>query len=338
MTSDALIGHQAAYRLLADLFDRGTPSHAYLLAGPRSVGKTTVVRQLLKYLLCLKSKSKEHPGDACQACRQIEAGTHPDVWWLKRAEGKQDITIDQIRQLKGFTNLGSLAGGLRVVVMEAAEDLNPEAANALLKVLEEPLGRTVFFLISHQPSRLLPTVRSRCFVIHFGFTPLDIIKEALVSRYKLPPAQATDLARLASGRPGVALALACSPELGQEMLTQAKGFLSLLGHNPWVAMQQLIASTLKQSDAAHNKEVEKVNDYLKVWLEVLRDIVLLKLDLPGLVRYQALEPDMNKLSSGFSLLKLLDLSQQLEQARRKLEANANIRLTLECLTINFSYL
>jgi DNA polymerase-3 subunit delta' len=335
MTDDALIGQQPVYEFLLKSFKGGQSSHAYLLAGPRSVGKTTVVTKLLQNFFCENNKAGNKPCGQCSACRQVASHSQPDIWWLNKEEDKKDITIDQIRQVKSFTNLASLAGDRRVVVIEEAENLNTEASNALLKVLEEPLGRAIFFLISHQPKSLLPTIRSRCFMVNCGLVAPAVIKQALLSRHKMEAEQAAELSHLAGGRPGVALTLAAEPALAEELLQQVKSFIAILGRNPWGEFQQFAAATLKTSEESHQSEAEKIDDHLKRWLEAVRDILLLKLNLPGLVRYQSLKTDLAKLSKDMSVMKILKLGQQIAQARRKIKSNANIRLTLESLVLNF---
>jgi len=136
-------------------------AHAYLLHGPAGIGKRALAERLVAALLCAA------PGEAgacgrCKACLLLHAGTHPDFFDLQPEEADKPIRVDQVRELVDFVAQTAQLGGRKLVLLEPAEAMNLNAANALLKCLEEPSGDTVLLLLSHQPSRLLPTIRSRC--------------------------------------------------------------------------------------------------------------------------------------------------------------------------------
>lgn len=153
--------------------------HALLLHGPQGVGKLALAELFAQFLLCEKPQPAM-PCGKCDSCRWFAAGHHPDVRFVEpealarraqpeveaaeKTKGKPsfEIKIDQIRALEDFVHIGSHRGGLRVAVLHPAEAMNPHAANALLKNLEEPPPGAVFLLVSGRPMRLLPTVRSRC--------------------------------------------------------------------------------------------------------------------------------------------------------------------------------
>lgn len=156
--------------------------HALLIHGPQGIGKLALAEQWVKRLLC--EAKAERPCGRCDACRWYEAGSHPDFRRLepealarhpevadedavaerpaRSAKPSTEIKVDQVRELDAFLNLRSHREGARVVLVHPAEDLNVNAANALLKALEEPPGDARFVLVSHRPARLLPTLRSRC--------------------------------------------------------------------------------------------------------------------------------------------------------------------------------
>ena len=174
--------------------------HALLIHGPRGVGKLALAERIAELLLCEQEKK---PCGSCAGCRWYLAGTHPDFRRIepealakepppseepveeaptKRGKPSIEIKIDQIRALDDFLNIGSHRGGLRVVLVHPAEDMNPSAQNALLKALEEPPPGVVFLLVSHWPSRLLPTVRSRCVPVPVALPAPEVAQRWLESQ------------------------------------------------------------------------------------------------------------------------------------------------------------
>jgi len=147
--------------LWQQLAGRAQHAHAYLLHGPAGIGKRALAERLMARLLCQKPNGLDACGQ-CKACYLLAAGTHPDNFVLEPEEADKAIKVDQVRELVSFVVQTAQLGGRKVVLVEPAEAMNLNAANALLKSLEEPSGDTVLLLVSHQPSRLLPTVKSRC--------------------------------------------------------------------------------------------------------------------------------------------------------------------------------
>ncbi|MBK3867837.1 DNA polymerase III subunit delta' [Pseudomonas stutzeri] len=147
--------------LWRQLAGRARHAHAYLLHGPGGIGKRQLAEQLMALLLCQRPANGHACGN-CKACQLLAAHTHPDHYVLEPEEADKAIRVDQVRDLVGFVTQTAQLGGRKVVLLEPAEAMNLNAANALLKSLEEPSGDTVLLLISHQPSRLLPTIKSRC--------------------------------------------------------------------------------------------------------------------------------------------------------------------------------
>jgi DNA polymerase-3 subunit delta' len=149
--------------LWRSLAGRRQHAHAYLLHGPAGIGKRELAERLMARLLCQAPAGLDACGQ-CKACHLLAAGSHPDMFELAPAADKKTVGVDDVRELIGFVNkTAQLAGRKVVMVVEPpAEEMTLAASNALLKSLEEPSGDTVLLLVSHQPSRLLPTIKSRC--------------------------------------------------------------------------------------------------------------------------------------------------------------------------------
>lgn len=148
-------------QLWQQLAGRTQHAHAYLLHGPIGIGKRALAERLMASLLCQRPQALEACGQ-CKSCMLLVAGSHPDNYVLEPEEADKAIKVDQVRDLVSFVVQTAQMGGRKVVLIEPVESMNINAANALLKSLEEPSGNTVLLLVSHQPSRLLPTVKSRC--------------------------------------------------------------------------------------------------------------------------------------------------------------------------------
>ncbi len=147
--------------LWQQLAGRAQHAHAYLLHGPAGIGKRALAERLMARLLCQRPEGLDACGQ-CKSCLLLQAGSHPDNYVLEPEEADKAIKVDQVRELVSFVVQTAQLGGRKVVLIEPVESMNINAANALLKSLEEPSGNTVLLLVSHQPSRLLPTIKSRC--------------------------------------------------------------------------------------------------------------------------------------------------------------------------------
>ncbi len=219
----ALIGHEAAEALLCDAFRRGRLAHAWLLAGPRGIGKATLAYRFARFVLAgetggdlgLDGDSSLALDETDPVFRRVAAGGHGALLTVepayddRRKRLRDEIVVADVRAVGNFLRLTAGEGNARIVIVDAADQLNRSAANALLKSLEEPPSNALFLLVCHNPGSLLPTVRSRC--RRLSLRPLDdaALAEFLARfRPELDPGQRAALARLARGSPGRALRLA----------------------------------------------------------------------------------------------------------------------------------
>ena len=163
MSWDSILGQAFAKRVLQGHLADGRVAHAYLLAGPDGTGKRLVALEMAKALNC--TASGPHPCDVCPTCVQIGRGTHPDVHTLSPVAPSETIRIEAVRQLLGRIVLRPFNAAFQVAIIDGAERLTEEAANSLLKALEEPPAHTRFLLTTAKPSVCLPTIVSRCHLV-----------------------------------------------------------------------------------------------------------------------------------------------------------------------------
>lgn len=163
--------HATQWRTLTERVVAGNLPHALLLTGVGGVGKRRFARLFAKAVLCERPGERHEPCGNCRSCTLFEAGSHPDFLFVRPEEEGKDITIGQVRTLTAQVALKSQYGHHRVVVLDPAEQMNSNAANALLKTLEEPGADTLLLLVSDRASALLATIRSRCQQVAFRVPP-----------------------------------------------------------------------------------------------------------------------------------------------------------------------
>lgn len=230
--SDTLLGHDKAKRIFAAAFANGTLHHAWILAGPKGLGKAGFAKLAAQFLLesdasSLTSSERLEIHSDSQAAKLLAAGSHPDFRMLQRGgktdkeekkaresgieslephELKRNISIDQVRSLQSLFNTQASIASHRVVIIDAIDDLERGGANALLKNLEEPPEKTIFLLVSHAPERLLPTIRSRCQLLRFEPLGEAQMREVLMNMAPdLDEPETEALIRAGKGAPGRAL-------------------------------------------------------------------------------------------------------------------------------------
>lgn len=307
MSFDAILGQEKAVRLIRAGLGRGRVAHAYLFSGPRGAGKVTAALELAKALNC-PSSPLDDCCDRCETCRRIQNGNHPDV--VRISPEGASIKIDQVRRLQREFSYAAAEAERRVVIIEQAETMTVEAANSILKFLEEPVTPMVAVLIAEQEEAVLPTIRSRCQPVRF-VQPLPEHLERMLIGKGVDPAMARIAAHLAGGVEE-ALRLAGGDEFARlcEQVIKWNGEV-LAGRGD--ALVSLQIDWMKGNP--DKKWLETALELMLLWL---RDLLNRKLGRTGREVFARWDAELNRQTAGWTPYRLVKAMDCVIQARRQL--------------------
>ncbi|OIO31929.1 MAG: DNA polymerase III subunit delta' [Nitrospirae bacterium CG02_land_8_20_14_3_00_44_33] len=285
-----IIGQKKAINILLGTMGRNRMPSAYLFAGESGIGKKLTAINLAKTLNCQKDRNalsvmrdgikdknslritdyglRMDACDECPSCKKIDSGIHPD--FIMAAPEKGEIRVDEIRAIEEAISLAPYEGKRKVVIVDDAETMNPSAANAFLKTLEEPPPQSIIILISASPDRLPETIRSRCSRINFSPLTPEQCKEVIGAidnqEREITDSQLSTLSRLSMGRPGLAIS--------SDLMEERDWFFNLLG-------EMSASSASGGLGGGKNKETWADKEEMELWFNkafmLLRDIAVLKI-------------------------------------------------------------
>lgn len=326
------LGQGRTIELLRRSLSRGKLSHAYLFVGPKGVGKMTLALDLARAVNC---ESGEPPCGTCRSCERIASGKHADVRVvsLSSVEGaakgrrRTEIGRDDIKDVIGMANLPPYEGKAKVFIVDGAERMSVEAANTLLKTLEEPPQKVLFTLLSSHEQALLPTVVSRCQRIELRPMPVEAVRGLLKER-GVPVERAELLARLSSGCPGWAL----TASGGEAELEQRKRALAMLLQLPAADIKNRLdmADDLARRFEQGRGEIESL---LGLWLGWCRDVLVLKAGCGATATNVDYQQELEKWAGSLDMDELVRAAESIRQAAEHLSLNVNPRLALEYLIL-----
>ena len=326
------VGHPRAVNALRRGLEEGRLSHAYLIAGPAHVGKMTLAMDLARMVNCAADAP---PCGECRHCERIRQGLHADVRVVgpgyggdEAAQSKSSIGIGEVRALGREANLKPFEGGTRVFIVEDAERLTPEAANALLKTLEEPPDQVVLALLASEPSVLPPTVLSRCRQIALRPMPVEQVAQELRSRNGADAMRIEEIARLSGGRMGWALRAVQEPDLVDGRTKRLQ------------EVQEVLEGTLEKRFAyaarlasGFASDQGSVVEELDLWRSWLRDVFLLREGREDLIISLSTMDALRSAASALSAAQVADAVHAVEETLGYLRRNVNPRLALERLML-----
>ncbi len=307
MAWDEVLGHDLAKRLFQAHLASGCVPSAYLLSGPEGVGKRRLALEMAKALNCADDGPR--PCDRCDSCTQIARRVHPDVHLLVPGGASEQIRIEDIRHLLGRIALRPFRARIQVGLIDGAERLTEEAANSLLKALEEPPQRARFLLITAHLSDCLPTIVSRCQLIRCQPLPLDAVAQVLGERSGCDATRAQALARLSGGRPAHALRLAERWTAYEPLLERMAG----ADTSAWLT--QPLPETRQD-----------LTDLLDLMMRWLRDLAVTAAGGSRWVVHGAYEESLRRQAQRMDLERCVDTAFELVELRESVEQFANPRL------------
>ncbi|OPX85156.1 MAG: DNA polymerase III subunit tau [Pelotomaculum sp. PtaB.Bin104] len=319
-----IIGHSQIVKILLSAVANDRVAHAYLFTGPEGVGKATCAMAFTRALLCTSPSAGDACGE-CRVCRQVEHFNHPDFHRLNPSGAS--IKIEQIRGIQRQVMFRAYQGGRKVFLIEQAETMTAEAANCLLKTLEEPPADTIFVLLSDRPQALLPTILSRCQHLFFKHIPSRELAAHLSRLYGLQPEEAHQLAALSGG--SMAKAIACAGGTFQEERAEAVRLLAALEQAGVTEALELAGEIVTSRKNIVNL-LERLTSWyrdLLIWKETGEVALLYNPDLVNKVKVEA---------GVFEPGRLVEIIEDIEQCNNKIRVNANMRLALEALFLRMS--
>jgi len=330
MSFEHILGQKRPIDILRKSLQNGTPAHAYLFYGRESVGKKQTAIALAKALNCMESPVAAACGQ-CASCRKIEQGIHPDFFLLEPVKSSPSaregaIRIDDIRSLQKKLNYLPHEGATKVAVIDSAEKMNAQAANAFLKTLEEPPRATILILITPNFHQLLPTIISRCQGISFQPLPPEAVKQILARHEAIDPAELDLRAVRCRGQ--------ISRALEEDLLLAGQTRQELLDLIETVSFDRV--DVVFQWARRWAKNSDRLPEQLNELMNLLRDLALLKfrcraehiLNNDLMDRLKPLAVKTNRSS-------LLKMFESVLETQYGLQGNLNVQLSLETMLLKF---
>jgi DNA polymerase-3 subunit delta' len=324
------IGQQKAISLLESSLRTNTLSHAYLIIGLEHIGKTTLAYDLAMAINCPESSL---PCCNCPTCHKILHNNHPDIMQISlemsdnnpEKKNRIEIGIDEIKRLQQFAYLPPYEGKYKVIIINGADKLSSEAANCLLKTLEEPLPHIVLILLATDYSKLLPTITSRCQLIQLKPVSTKSMEEILIKRYNSHESNAKLISRLSGGCPGYAITALDEGKLPDERKQIISELILLFQSN--LDYRFSYASQFE----GNRKKAEKT---LYIWLIWCRDIILSKYNCNDNIINIDFNSELDNWAQLLNINEIKNFIDILHKYLLLLTKNVNIRLLMENLMFN----
>jgi DNA polymerase III subunit delta' len=322
-----ILGHSQIKGFLQNCISNNTIGQAYLFVGPRSVGKFLTAQYLSASILC-ESNDKKKPCNTCQVCQQIKKNIHPDVDILKKEPDKKNISIQQIRLLQHKLSLRSFLTKYKIAIIDEAESLSEEAANALLKTLEEPTTQTIIILVAEHKEAIPSTIISRCQTFQFNLVPSFQIQNWLVMQ-GVKKSEADNLTHLSEGQPGKAVHFLENPTFLEQHQQRISQLLELV--NGSLTERLYLVNNLA---VAYESDTISVIDTINDWMAAFRDALLYQNNINSLINTYN-KNSIITIARKYLPNQLREIISQLFTSKQLISRSINVRLALENSILSF---
>ena len=331
MSKWQIVGQTRVVTLLQRSLEKDSLAHAYLLVGPPHVGKMTLALSLAQALNC---QSAERPCGECVSCQKIASSNHADVQVIGLAQNENSteaklISTDQIKEMQHAASLPPFEGRYKIFIIEDAELLSTEAANRMLKTLEEPTGNIVFILLAINDGLLPETVVSRCQRLELAPLATAEVESVVVSQWGVAPPKAKLLARLCHGCLGWAISATLDDGVLSQRAEKLDRLIEITGadYEARFAYATQLASQFAQDRGS-------VQEVLDLWLDWWRDLLLVKVNCGDIITNIDRLDTLTEMAEGYHLAQIKAFIDSIQAAGEQLKQNANPRLVLEVLMLD----
>lgn len=336
-TSWPLVGNEQISAFLSKSIKNKKIAGSYIFSGPENLGKNIAAVYFAKVLLC-KNRKDDVPCGKCFSCQKFKVNKgdsqtmHSDLYFLAKEEEKKNISVEQVRDFISRLNMSSFSNTYKVGIIYEAHALSTEAANALLKTLEEPKKDVVVIMVTPKIESLLPTIVSRSQVLKFNPVGADKIHDHLVEKLDIARSAAKNFSHLSMGRPVLALKFIEDKDFYQDYLGKVKIFIDFF--NKDINERFELLGGLSNEKKSNQENVAQILQVLKIWESLVRDLILLELEHNDLINHEIVRDDLLKIKNKYKTSQLLKIAANLRQAEKYLFANVNPKLVLEQIAIN----
>jgi DNA polymerase-3 subunit delta' len=320
-----MLGHEWAVDMLHQHAARGDVRHAYLFCGPPGLGRRTLALRLAQALNCTQPIAAGVPCGACRDCKQIEAMQHPDMNVIQAETEGGTLKVDQVREVQRSLSLKPYQAKYRVALFLRFQEANDNAANALLKTLEEAPAHAILLLTADTPEQLLPTIVSRCEILRLRALPISIIESDLLAR-GVDEERARLLAHISGGRPGYARSLVDDVTVLEKREERLNDLQTLLPA-PRVEKFSYADKLSKDKDVMR----QTILIWLSYWRDVMLRVAQAETPLINIDRNMEIEFLAGRLDLSTARRVVSDL----ESALEKMNKNVNSRLLAEVLLLDW---